>query len=292
MDVVTTIEQIKENIAELERGRRAGSNEQEEYQALTQRGTCFLPYESQTGLSFAPSRFVGYIDNKLETHARNPDRDGRVTNNAINQVLGTKPSPNVALEQAYINFCESIKVTPNKTGPFGVTRKYWVTADISELLKDKAENEIAQDPNLTETEKQQLVKARVGQGAFRESLIAMWGKCCVTGCDYVNILRASHIKPWRDSTNAERLDKFNGLLLSPNIDALFDKGLISFKDNGDVLISKSLSNSVREALGCSSEVNVCLKHEHEKYMKWHRDKVFVDARYNNSVRRMPLSGRH
>lgn len=277
MNIVTTLEQIKNNIAELERGRRAGGEELKEYRALIKRGTCFLPYKSQMKLSFAPSRFVGYIDNKLATHADNPVRDGRITNASINQVLGTRPNTNTVLEQAYIEFCRSIGVTPSKTGTFGVERKYWVTAEVSELLENNAENEIAQNHRLTETEKHQLIKARIGQGAFRESLIAMWGKCCVTGCNYVSILRASHIKPWMDSTNAERLDKFNGLLLSPNLDALFDKGLISFTDSGDVLISKSLSADVRKALGCSNDAKVRLKPEHAKYMTWHREKVFVDA---------------
>lgn len=278
MNGVTTLKQIKNNIAELERERRARGKALKEYRALIKRGTCFLPYESQMGLSFAPSRFVGYIDNKLATHADNPVKDGRVTNVAINKVFRTRPSTNTALEQAYIKFCKEIGVTPSKTGTFGVERKYWVTAEVSELLEDNAENEIAQNPNLTKTEKQQLVKARIGQGAFRESLIAMWGKCCVNGCNYVSILRASHIKPWRESTNAERLDKFNGLLLSPNLDALFDKGLISFTDSGDVLISKSLSPDVRKALGVFINAKVRLKSEHAKYMTWHREKVFADAR--------------
>ncbi|MFO1435495.1 MAG: hypothetical protein U1F34_03705 [Gammaproteobacteria bacterium] len=83
MNVVVNLEQIKNNIAELERGRRAAGKEREEYWALIKRGICFLPYDTQMGLSFAPSRFIGYIDNRLATHASNPDRDGRVTNDAI-----------------------------------------------------------------------------------------------------------------------------------------------------------------------------------------------------------------
>lgn len=277
MNVVGTLEQIKSNIAELERGRRSSDETQVEYRALIKRGTCFLPYESQAGLSFAPSRFIGYINNKLATHASNPIRDGRITNAAINQVLGVRPHTNATLEKAYIEFCGSVGVNPSKTGTFGVERKYWVTQDVFDYLERNAENDISRDPDLTETEKKQLVKARIGQGSFRESLIAMWGKCCVSGCDYVNILRASHIKPWRDSTNAERLDKFNGLLLSPNFDALFDKGLISFTDEGYVLISKSLPDSVYKALGCSNEAKAHLTSAHAKYMKWHREYVFVDA---------------
>lgn len=276
MNVVTALEQITNNIMELERGRKAGGKELEEYRSLIKRGTCFLPYKTQEALSFAPSRFIGYIDNKLATHADNPDRDGRVTNAAINFVLGTRPSTNTVLEQAYIDFCGTIGVAPSRTGAFGVERKYWITDEVCVLLEDSAANEITHNPNLTETEKQQLVKARIGQGAFRESLIAMWGKCCVTGCDYVSVLRASHIKPWRDCTNEERLDKFNGLLLSPNLDALFDKGLISFTNSGEILISRFLPTAVRKALGCSDDANVHLKLEHAQFMTWHREKVFVD----------------
>lgn len=277
MNIVTTLEQVRNNITELERERSARGNTLEEYQALIKRGTCFLPYISKIGISFAPSRFIGYIDNKLATHKDNPVRDGRVTNAAINQLLGARPCMNTALEQAYIKFCGAIGVAPSKTGAFGVERKYWVTAEVSKVLEDCAENEIAQNPDLTKTEKQQLAKARVGQGAFRESLIAMWGKCCVTGCTYVSILRASHIKPWRDSTNTERLDKFNGLLLSPNLDALFDKGFISFTDGGKILISKLLPADVRKIFGVSIDAKIHLKSQHAKYLQWHREKVFADA---------------
>lgn len=145
-----------------------------------------------------------------------------------------------------------------------------------EFDDNDAENEISRNPNLSETEKQQLIKARIGQGVFRDSLIKMWGGCCcVTGCNYVNVLRASHIKPWRESTNSERLDKLNGLLLSPNLDALFDKGLISFADDGKVLISQSLSDDVCKALGVSMHAKADLKSGHVKYMRWHREKIFL-----------------
>lgn len=271
MAVVKNLNQIKSNIAELELGRASSGEEFEKYKALIKRGTCFLPYEATAGLSFAPSRFIGYIGNKLANHAENPDRDGRVTNASINMIVGVKPIAHIIMEQVYIEFCETLKVIPSKKG-----RKYWITSEISELIDKKVENNIIQNPNLCDTEKQQLIKARIGQGAFRESLITMWSKCCATGCDYVHILRASHIKPWRDSTNEERLDKFNGLLLSPNLDALFDKGLISFSDNGKILISEHLSESAWIALGCPNDAKVSLRTENEKYMKWHRENVFKD----------------
>ncbi len=278
MHAVTTIEQIHENIAELERGRSAGGRDAEEYRALVRRGTCFLPYPSTPGqLSFAPSRFIGYVGNKLTTHADNVGRDGRQTNVAINEILGLRPYSNDALERRYRAFCSELSIVPLRTGTYGVARKYWVTPDVIAILESGAEGEILANHELSETEKQQLVKARIGQGLFRERLLSMWGQCCITGCDHVSILRASHIKPWRDSTNEERLDAFNGLLLSPTFDALFDKGLISFTDSGEMLIAETLSEQSRGALGCDNRQKVALRAEHVQYISWHRSNIFVDA---------------
>jgi putative restriction endonuclease len=276
MNLVTTLKQIERNITELERGRSAGGDGQGEYLALIKRGTCFLPYESSLGLAFAPSRFVGYINNKIESHADNPNRDGRKTNAALNELLGIRPRMHKVLEQAYLDFCVKIGVTSSKTGTFGVERKYWITAEISQLLDNLAENNIYSNPNLSKLERQQLVKARIGQGEFRENLVTMWGKCCVTGCTYIVVLRASHIKPWRDSTDYEKLDKFNGLLLSPNLDALFDKGLISFRNSGEILVSSVLSDSSVKVLGCPKDAKLSLQPEHAKYLTWHRENIFIE----------------
>lgn len=86
MSVVSTMEQVEQNLAELERGRVAAGADVEEYQALIKRGMCFLPYIRDSGLGFAPSRFIGYVDNKIATHAENPNRGGRVTNSALKSV--------------------------------------------------------------------------------------------------------------------------------------------------------------------------------------------------------------
>jgi hypothetical protein len=90
------------------------------------------------------------------------------------------------------------------------------------------------------TEREQLGAARMGQGTFRTALIAFWGTCPIVQVDHPELLRASHIKPWAKSSDPERLDPFNGLLLSPNLDLLFDRGLISFEDDGTLLFSSSL----------------------------------------------------
>ena len=122
------------------------------------------------------------------------------------------------------------------------------------------------------TEKHNLVKCRIGQGTFREKLIHLWNGCSVTRFKNIEILIASHIKPWGKSSNEERLDVFNGLLLTPNLDKLFDKGYISFQDNGKILISESLKHF--ELLGITTDMKVSIKDEHKKYLDYHRSDIF------------------
>lgn len=99
------------------------------------------------------------------------------------------------------------------------------------------------------TERERLQAARIGQGEFRNALIGVWnGRCPIAGVDHLELLRVSHIKPWAASSDAERLDPFNGLLLCAHIDALFDRGLISFFDDGRMLVSSSLSIENRQRL--------------------------------------------
>jgi putative restriction endonuclease len=276
--VVTDINQIYENIAELERGRLSEeSSDFDEYRSLIKKGTCFVPYSSPEGVAFAPSRFVGYIQNSLATHSGNPDRDGRVTNSALSKVFSIRPLSDAGLESRYLSFCERLDIKASATGAFGVSRKYWAIPEVMELLDAEAERDITQNPNIAETEKVQLVKARVGQGLFRDRLLAFWGRCCLTECAYAPVLRASHIKPWRDGSNEERLDVFNGLLLSPNMDALFDKGLISFNDSGEILFSAELTSESKSTLGLRADMKIELSDEHLKYIVWHREHIFVSA---------------
>jgi hypothetical protein len=116
-----------------------------------------------------------------------------------------------------------------------------------EILRDiKA---IESDRKISETEREALIKARVGQGRFRAELEAVWdNKCAVSGYLTRELLRASHIKPWRESAGEERLDPNNGLLLAAHLDALFDAGLISFRDDGSMMISDRIDSDEREQL--------------------------------------------
>jgi len=127
------------------------------------------------------------------------------------------------------------------------------------------------------TEKERLATARIGQGEFRSSLMGMWnGACPVLGVDHPALLRASHIKPWRSSKDRERLDPYNGLLLSTHVDALFDSGLISFSDDGDMLISSAIGRENLARMGISANSTIGgLDRRHAAYLAHHRSDVFL-----------------
>lgn len=127
------------------------------------------------------------------------------------------------------------------------------------------------------TEKERLQAARVGQGDFRNALIVAWdGTCPVAGVDHLSLLRASHIKPWKDASNAQRLDPFNGLLLCAHVDALFDRGLISFADDGKILISRSLTKQNLARLRIAPTTRISgLDIRHAPYLEFHRENCFV-----------------
>lgn len=103
---------------------------------------------------------------------------------------------------------------------------------------------IESSQNMSKTERELLVKARIGQGYFRSQVLLRGPRCRVTGVADKRLLRASHIKPWKDSNNTERLDGANGLMLSPHVDSLFDLGLISFSDAGRLLVRADLAPEV------------------------------------------------
>lgn len=118
------------------------------------------------------------------------------------------------------------------------------------------------------------INARRGQGQFREALMRVWNSACaVTGLTCNEVLRASHVKPWADSTAKERLDSNNGLLLSANLDALFDKGLITFDDSGLMQISARLSANHQAALGLPMALRA-VPSGLVPYLQYHRDNVF------------------
>lgn len=132
---------------------------------------------------------------------------------------------------------------------------------------------------LEDTEREAVILARMGQGVFREQLLALWkGRCCVTGTSVKSAIVASHIRPWRDCNNTERLDRFNGILLVGTLDRLFDAGLITFEDNGDIRISAKVPEQERTLLGLSTKMKLReVTPRHHPYLAYHRKHVFVDA---------------
>lgn len=127
---------------------------------------------------------------------------------------------------------------------------------------------------LVKTEKEAIVKARIGQSIFKKTLLAVEKKCRLCGVSDERLLVASHIKPWSQSNHKERLDVDNGLLLCPNHDALFDRGYISFHNNGKVLISSSLDSNEKLFLNINDKMKIQLSYAQQQYMKWHRENKF------------------
>lgn len=126
-----------------------------------------------------------------------------------------------------------------------------------------------------ETIREQLVLARRGQGVFKANVRNLERGCRITGVSDPTHLRASHIKPWAKCNNSERLDGANGLLLAPHVDHLFDRGLISFCDSGELLTSSVVDPSVLAAWHIPHQVNVGqFGATQTQYLAWHREHVF------------------
>ena len=137
------------------------------------------------------------------------------------------------------------------------------------------------DTRLEETEKAALVMSRRGQGKFKQNVSLLERRCRITQVDRPEHLRASHIKPWRDSTNQERLDGENGFLLTPSIDHLFDRGFISFEDNGTLLISPVAHQPALQRMGVITDgtVNVGkFTGEQKRHLDFHRNFVFLESK--------------
>ena len=129
---------------------------------------------------------------------------------------------------------------------------------------------------MPETERESIILSRIGQGAFRSGLLNYWKICAITGCELPGLLKASHIKPWSCSNNTERLDVYNGLLLAPNLDSAFDKGYISFDNEGKIIISDLLNDNDKNKLGIHSKMKLRkIEKNHVKYLDYHRQNIFI-----------------
>lgn len=137
---------------------------------------------------------------------------------------------------------------------------------------DDLDDDLDAIDNPDPTTRNALINARRGQGGFRADLLSYWdGRCAITGCSINEMLRASHIKSWKNSTDKERLDPQNGLLLGAHLDALFDRGLISFDDRGNMLVSEQL-NEANDVWGLRQPMRIQPSVAMRRYLQHHRQR--------------------
>lgn len=142
----------------------------------------------------------------------------------------------------------------------------------------QAERDIASDSSLSATEREQLCKARIGQGVYRDKLIDKFhGQCIITHINIPTLLTASHIKPWAVCDNHDRLSGDNGLLLSATYDRLFDGGYISFENDGELIVSSLVSrdNAAKLKLKTGDRYNLGFNKVMGDFLEYHRDTILV-----------------
>lgn len=166
-----------------------------------------------------------------------------------------------------------------------------ITTNISDdtdfFIRERIEQELIEvingDATINATEKASLINARIGQGIFREGLLADCGfKCPISQITDTRILRASHIKPWRHASNSERLDPKNGFILSPTYDLLFDQGLITFEADKSIRISSQLSDETIRKLGLIDgstfkdlPISSAVDSKRLEFLKYHQENIYL-----------------
>lgn len=126
MNTIKSKDELLQNIKKLDEYLSKEYGQEYEYAVnLIKRGTCFIVVKNEDDYKFYPSRFVGYYDNTMYKHQNNYDKDGRVTNVAINDIFGYKPVVDAELDEKYKNYCNKLGFNAYKKGSFGVERKFW-----------------------------------------------------------------------------------------------------------------------------------------------------------------------
>jgi hypothetical protein len=154
-----------------------------------------------------------------------------------------------------------------------------VTDDL-EFWEGQIEKTITQNTTISETERIALVRSRIGQGLFKDRVKKIETRCRITQVDNPTHLIASHCKPWRDANNEERLNGENGLLLTPSIDHLFDRGFIGFENNGELIISPVAHRPSLQRMGIKTDkaVNVgTFTQGQREFLEFHRESVLLVA---------------
>lgn len=153
-----------------------------------------------------------------------------------------------------------------------------IFATFAEEIDDLVEGQISASTEIGAVKVKQIISARRGQGIFRAHVLSLEPCCRLTGIANPRLLLVAHLKPWRACTDRERLDGNNGLTFTPSADFLFDRGLISFEDNGDLLVSPFVTQDEISRLGFNARVHKTghpfLAQQH-KYLDYHRRSVFL-----------------
>ena len=155
-------------------------------------------------------------------------------------------------------------------------KKYECDPDINGLSYVRYTETYVDSKNLKGEERTAVIKRRVNQGKFRDILLKKHRKCCLCGVSSRDLLIASHIKPWSESEDEEKLNSNNGFLMCPNHDALFDKGYISFNKNGEIMISDKLSESDRLCMNIDDSMKIELNAENKKFLEYHIKNIFKE----------------
>ncbi|MGG3801225.1 HNH endonuclease [Metabacillus fastidiosus] len=231
------------------------------------------------------------MDNTIMRNYQNPHlfRNNNQDNEVIvfgnpekSMILDTPLVVNrVLLEELSIDYNPSPNLTELQTLTLKIRWKRINNSQVKLLLEKvdslnnegflEIQKELESPIVLDKTEKESVVKARIGQSIFKRKLLSREKKCRLCGVSNERFLVASHIKPWSQSNNKERLDVNNGLLLCPNHDALFDKGYISFDDDGTILISLSLDEGTGLFMNVNESMKISMNESQREYMKWHRE---------------------
>ena len=155
-----------------------------------------------------------------------------------------------------------------------------VAGDDLDVWEHRLEERVAADSSIGETDREAIIRARRGQGLFKQRVMLIERRCRITGVDNPIHLVASHCKPWRDSSDEERLNGENGLLLTPSIDHLFDRGFIGFEDSGRLVISPVAHRPSLERMGVDTRGVVDVggfTEGQRRYLDFHRNAVLLRA---------------
>lgn len=261
---ITKLSDIIKNITRVHNG--LDSKMTDYYRNIIYKAEKIVALSMNDSYFFAPAlyaAFTGYQGNNFMYLELDQDESEKIISGLLNQ----KFKKNHRLDERIFMYLKNTE----KNFKYAMQREYcYIDLDESDYKSFEQSSETEENP----TEKERNVNTRIGQIKFRSALISKWGECSVTGCKTIGLLRASHIKPWIDSNDYERLDVYNGLLLIPNLDLLFDKGYISFDTEGRILISKKLDEKTMKIMNVHDGMYVSLSYDHQRYMEYHREFIF------------------